>query len=191
MNLPNKLTLLRIFLVPIFIYFLLTNRVHNNLLYALIIFFIASFTDHLDGKLARKKNLVTVFGKFLDPLADKILIMSAFVCFVEMGLIGAVPVIIIFSREFVVTSLRLTAASNGEVIGANFWGKLKTIVQILSVMIIIFLRYINLSVGKINYSTCKIISENLIWLCTILTVMSGCIYIKNNYKFINIKNSEN
>ena len=139
MNLSNKLTVLRIFLVPIFILFLETEKIPNNFLFALIVFIIAALTDLFDGKIARKRHQITDFGKFLDPLADKILTLSAFMCFIEMNLISAIPVIIIMAREFAVTSVRLVAATQNEVIAANNLGKVKTVIQIFSIGIIIFL----------------------------------------------------
>ncbi|MGN1107093.1 MAG: CDP-diacylglycerol--glycerol-3-phosphate 3-phosphatidyltransferase, partial [Huintestinicola sp.] len=126
MNLPNKLTVARVVLVPFFIFFLLTDIVPLSPMWALVVFALASITDALDGHIARSRNLVTNFGKFLDPLADKVLVISALVCFVDMGLAGAVPVIIIIAREFMVSGLRLVTAGEGGVVAAGIWGKLKT-----------------------------------------------------------------
>ncbi|HWP50241.1 MAG TPA: CDP-diacylglycerol--glycerol-3-phosphate 3-phosphatidyltransferase [Clostridia bacterium] len=129
MNLPNKLTLLRIALVPIFVFFLLADSSSAFSLLALLVFVVASLTDMLDGKIARRYNLITTFGKLMDPLADKILVMSAMICFVALGLAPAWVVIVILAREFLVTSLRLIAAGEGRVIAADKWGKVKTVTQ--------------------------------------------------------------
>ena len=143
MNTPNKLTLLRIALVPFFVAFLLMPSVPHHYLIAGLIFGAAALTDHFDGKLARKNGQITDFGKFADPLADKILVVSAFLCFVELDVIGAIPVIIVLFREFLVTSIRLVASGNGKVIAANGWGKAKTISQIAAILVIIVLQYGN------------------------------------------------
>ena len=123
MNLPNKLTILRIVMVPFFVFFLLADFVPHRYLFALILFCAASYTDHLDGKIARRDNLITNFGKLMDPLADKILVMSALICLVKLDLASAVCVILIMLREFAVTSVRLLAVEQGRVIAANNWGK--------------------------------------------------------------------
>ena len=135
MNLPNKLTLLRIILVPFFIIAMLVNFPFHYLV-AGCIFGIASVTDTLDGKIARSRNLVTDFGKFADPLADKILVLTALVCFLQVGLLGsfgAIPVIIVLFREFAVSGIRLVAASSGKVVAANIWGKIKTVSQMVGI----------------------------------------------------------
>ncbi|PWM22887.1 MAG: CDP-diacylglycerol--glycerol-3-phosphate 3-phosphatidyltransferase [Oscillospiraceae bacterium] len=129
MNLPNRLTVLRIILVPFFVFFLLTGSSTLFRILALVLFCAASLTDLLDGKIARSRGLVTTFGKLMDPLADKILVMSAMVCFVRLGYAPAAVVIIILGREFLVTSLRLIAAGEGKVIAADRWGKIKTVTQ--------------------------------------------------------------
>lgn len=182
MNLSNKLTVLRIFLVPIFILFLETEKIPNNFLFALIVFIIAALTDLFDGKIARKRHQITDFGKFLDPLADKILTLSAFMCFIEMNLISAIPVIIIMAREFAVTSVRLIAATQNKVIAANNLGKVKTVIQIFSIGIIIFLQikpfiYLN-SIAN------NLIISGLVWLCAVITAVSGIVYVKNGWDFI-------
>ncbi len=131
MNLPNKLTLLRIVLVPFFVFFLLAGGGGAFNLTALLVFAVASLTDMLDGKIARSRGLITTFGKLMDPLADKILVMSAMICFVALGLAPAWVVILILTREFLVTSLRLIAAGEGRVIAADKWGKIKTVTQMI------------------------------------------------------------
>lgn len=131
MNLPNKLTLLRILLVPFFVFFLMAGHSGALSLLALLVFATASLTDMLDGKIARSRGLITTFGKLMDPLADKILVMSAMICFVALGLAPAWVVIVILTREFLVTSLRLIAAGEGLVIAADKWGKVKTVTQMV------------------------------------------------------------
>ena len=135
MNLPNKLTVLRVILVPFFDFFLLGGNSNLFRILALLIFVGASLTDLLDGKIARARGLVTTFGKLMDPLADKILVMSAMVCFIHLGYAPAEIVIIILAREFLVTSLRLIAAGEGKVIAADRWGKVKTVTQMCWIIV--------------------------------------------------------
>ncbi|HCC03211.1 MAG TPA: CDP-diacylglycerol--glycerol-3-phosphate 3-phosphatidyltransferase, partial [Ruminococcaceae bacterium] len=137
MNLPNKLSVARIILVPIVVAFLLLPQVPYHYLWALLLFAAASYTDHLDGKIARTKGLITTFGQFLDPLADKVLILSVLICFVKLNLCNIWLVLIILIREFAVTSLRLVAVESGKVIAANQWGKAKTVSQILAVFLVL------------------------------------------------------
>ena len=199
MNTPNKLTVLRICLVPFFIIFLLTDFTVHKFIIAALIFGIASITDHFDGKIAREKNLITDFGKFADPLADKILVMSAFMCFVELGFIGSVVVIIMIAREFIVTSVRLVAVDKGKVIAANNWGKIKTISQILSVIVILILQYllelVATNIIPIGFFGSGVKIEDLslifniignifIWISAIFTIVSGIIYVWNNREFV-------
>lgn len=185
MNLPNKLTCLRVILVPFFIFFMLTDFVPASAVIALVIFAAASITDALDGHIARSRNLVTSFGKFLDPLADKVLVISALVCFVQLGLAGAVPVIIIIAREFMVSGLRLVTAGEGVVVPANIWGKLKTAFTMVSIVIIL----LGASVcGKnpSSYNGILFITEQiLIWISTVLTVISGWTYLDAYKGYIN------
>lgn len=138
MNLPNKLTLFRVVLIPFFVFFLLAPffEGYGNYI-AVAIFIVASITDFLDGHIARKYNLVTNFGKFMDPLADKLLVCSALICLIELSLIPAWIVIIIIAREFIISGFRLVAADNGVVIAASYWGKFKTTFQILMVIVLI------------------------------------------------------
>ena len=139
MNLPNKLTLLRVIMIPIFVVVLLSSLVPAplNRYIAVVIFILASFTDYLDGHIARKYNLVTNFGKFMDPLADKLLVSSAMISMVSMGDIPAWIVIIIISREFIITGFRLIAVENGVVIAASWWGKIKTVSQMIMIIVVI------------------------------------------------------
>lgn len=190
MNLPNKLTLLRVFLIPFFLLFMYLDFPCHFLL-ALVIFAAASITDALDGKIARKHNLVTNFGKFLDPLADKVLVISALTVFVEMDCVnmGAIPLIIIIAREFMVSGLRLLAADGGIVVAAGIWGKLKTaftmvtVVGILLWLCICFDFSTGLSCGVID-AVNKIIIPGLIWISTALTIISGLIYLKGYWHLI-------
>lgn len=173
MNLANKLTLLRILMIPVFLIIILTNWIPEpqKRLIAVIIFALASLTDTLDGYIARSKNMITTFGKFMDPLADKLLVTSALISLVQLGNLSAWIVIIIISREFIITGFRLVAASKGIVIAAGWWGKIKTITQML--MIIIVLLNINVHIF--------IITEKLfIALSVIFTIISGIDYILKN-----------
>ena len=186
MNTPNKLTILRIFLVPVFILFLINKNIYYNFLWAEIIFCIASITDHFDGKIARKNNQITDFGKFLDPLADKILVTSAFVCFVELGLMPSWAVVIILAREFIVTSMRLIAAGKGRVIAANMWGKLKTVSQMIAIIFsigILFLKE-NLALTGEFFYILNCLNLILIWTSVLLTIISGAVYIQENFELI-------
>lgn len=185
MNLPNKLTCARVALVPLFIFFLLTEYVPGSSVWALLVFAAASITDALDGRIARSRNLVTSFGKFLDPLADKVLVISALVCFVELGLCSAVPVIIIIAREFMVSGLRLVTAGEGVVVPANIWGKLKTAFTMGTIVIMLFIAAFW---GKDpnGYGAFAVILEQLlIWASAVLTVMSGWTYLKAYKGYIN------
>lgn len=181
MNLPNKLTMLRIMLVPLFVAFLLIDVIPFGYLWALVTFIVASITDFLDGNYARKHNMVTDFGKFADPLADKILVMSAFCCFVEMGIIGSIPLIIVLFREFAVTSVRLIAATKGRVVAANIWGKAKTVSQIVAIIVTLLLMIIlQISDNSSLWSVFGIIINVVVWVSVILTVISGIVYLKDN-----------
>ena len=180
MNLPNKLTIFRMILIVPFVVILLGGEAGwfgQNLLIpdmiALAIFIVASLTDLIDGKIARKYNLVTNFGKFMDPLADKLLVCAALIALVEMGRIPAWVVIIIISREFIISGFRLIASDNNVVIAASYWGKFKTTFQMLMVIVIIF--NINLQLGWLN-----ILGTLLIYVALVLTVVSLIDYIAKN-----------
>lgn len=192
MNLPNKLTLLRIILVPFFIIAMLVNFPFHYLV-AGCIFGVASVTDTLDGKIARSRNLVTDFGKFADPLADKILVLTALVCFLQVGLLGsfgAIPVIIVLFREFAVSGIRLVAASSGKVVAANIWGKIKTVSQMVGISVIFAMQVVLEILGAMKVSTGLVsevfyyIGNGLIWLSTVFTLISGIIYLKDNISFL-------
>ena len=140
MNLPNKLTIVRVCLIPFFVAALLFDHGNNYTMriVANVLFIIASLTDLFDGKIARKYNMVTNFGKFMDPLADKLLVCSALICLIELGQLAAWVVIVIISREFIISGFRLVAADNGVVIAASYWGKFKTTFQMIAVILLIF-----------------------------------------------------
>lgn len=191
MNLPNKLTLMRVLLIPVFLVFFLIPGIPCHYLLAMIVFIAASVTDALDGHLARKHNLVTNFGKFLDPLADKVLVMTALACFVDNQVIGVIPFLIIMMREFMVSGLRLVAANSGTVIAAGFWGKLKT--AFTMVTIIAILVYLSFSGDFNSFSlacadtidrVCGWILTGLVWISAGLTVISGWIYLRGYWKFV-------
>ena len=191
LNAPNKITIFRIFLIPILIILLLVTSISNRFFLALIVFLVASFTDHLDGKLARKYGQITTFGKFLDPLADKMLVMSAFICFVDLNLISSVPVIIILLREFLVTSMRLVAMSSGKVVAANIWGRTKTVTQLIAIIVILVSQCFSTKIANLSYNELNFISSInnfYVWISVFFTVFSGYIYMKENFYII--KNSK-
>ena len=182
MNLPNKLTVMRVILVPFFIFFLLCDVPFGSQASSILALVV---TDALDGHIARSRNLVTNFGKFLDPLADKVLVISALVCFIQMGLVGAVPVIIIIAREFMVSGLRLVTANEGVVVAAGIWGKLKTAFTMVAIVIILFFAVL-FGKDSTGYAAWVNITEQvLIWISTILTVISGAIYLNGYKEYIN------
>ena len=185
MNICNKLTVFRIILVPFFVFFMLCTGIPYSALWGLIIFAVASYTDHLDGKLARERNMVTNFGKFLDPMADKILVLSAMVCMVTVDLCSPVVLIIVLAREFLVSSLRLVAASQNVVIAADKSGKIKTATQMISIVAVLTLLSINQLFG--TEFPVSPISHCLMWLTAALTVYSGAEYIIRNRSLIEIK----
>lgn len=183
MNLPNKLTLLRVILIPFFVLFLLWHFTAWNVLISLAIFAAASLTDLFDGKIARKRGLVTDFGKFLDPLADKALVMAALVGFVGLGWCSAVAVMIILFREFMVSALRLVVKSgDGVVVPAGWFGKIKTAFTMTSVIVILLLRGIEALGAAVPYIYA--VSAVLIWVSAALTVGSGLQYLKAYWKVI-------
>lgn len=176
MNLPNKLTVLRVVLIPFFVAAMLIEAVPKNILVALGIFALASVTDWFDGKIARKNGLVTTFGKFLDPLADKMLVMAALCCMTYLGWIDVVAVIIILAREFMVSALRLVTAGNGVVVPAGIWGKIKTAFTMAALIVIMAME--GLGYGKF------LVNEILIWISAGLTVVSGVQYLAAYWQYI-------
>lgn len=183
-------------LVPFFVAALLAGQsLPHHYLIALAIFAAASYTDHLDGKIARSRNLITTFGKFMDPLADKIMVISALVCFVSLGLANVWLVLLIIFREFMVTSVRLVAADSGVVVAANNWGKAKTVSQIIAVLAVLFLQYLLelVSLGVLPAFTLfggdpaawfTLAGNALILIAAALAVISGVIYLKQNWKIV-------
>ncbi len=175
MNLPNKLTVLRICMIPFFVAALLYEggASQNMRILADVLFIAASLTDLLDGKIARKYNLVTNFGKFMDPLADKLLVCSALICLIELGQLPAWVVIIIISREFIISGFRLVAADNGIVIAASYWGKFKTVFQMTAVILLIF-----------NIPSLALLTNIVLAVAVVLTVVSLADYIVKNRKVL-------
>ena len=172
MNLPNKLTIFRVILIPFFVFFLLAPYFPGYGQYiAVAIFIVASLTDLADGKIARKYNLVTNFGKFMDPLADKLLVCSAMICLVETKKLAAWIVIIIIAREFIISGFRLVASDNGVVIAASYWGKFKTTFQMLMIIALIL---------DFSNKYFQILSTVLVYVALILTVVSLIDYIVKN-----------
>ena len=177
MNTPNKLTLLRVILIPFFVACMLAVDAGWGKWAALAIFIVASLTDTLDGYLARRDNLVTNFGKFMDPLADKLLVCSAMICLVDMERIPSWIVIIIIGREFVISGFRLIASDNGVVIAANYWGKIKTVCQMIMIIVVIA------NLGGFF----AIVEQILIYLSLILTVISLATYLWDNRKVLSMQ----
>ena len=177
MNTPNKLTLLRVILIPFFVVCMLAVDAGWGKWAALAIFIVASLTDTLDGYLARRDNLVTNFGKFMDPLADKLLVCSAMICLVDMERIPSWIVIIIIGREFVISGFRLIATDNGVVIAANYWGKLKTVCQMVMIIVVIA------NLGGFF----AVVEQILIYLSLILTVISLATYLWDNRKVLSMQ----
>ncbi|MCR4842795.1 MAG: CDP-diacylglycerol--glycerol-3-phosphate 3-phosphatidyltransferase [Eubacterium sp.] len=172
MNLPNKLTTFRVLLIPFFVFFYISPYFPEYGRYiALGIFIVASLTDLLDGKIARKYNLVTNFGKFMDPLADKVLVCSAMVCMVGLGELPSWILIVIICREFFISGFRLVAAENGIVIAASYWGKFKTTFQMLMVILIL----VNLDFGWY-----RILTLVVMYIAVILTIVSLIDYVYKN-----------
>ena len=174
MNLPNKLTVVRVLMITFFVWFMLPSlggEMAASKWIALAIFCIASLTDLLDGKIARKYNLVTNFGKFMDPLADKLLVGAAMICLVEMGRLPAWIVIVIISREFIISGFRLIASDNGIVIAASYWGKFKTVFQMAMIIVLI---------AAFEGSVFAVVEQILIWVSLILTIVSLVDYIRKN-----------
>ena len=193
MNLANKLTMLRIFLVPLFLIFIAIKDIPYGTFIATFIFIIASLTDQLDGYIARSRNQVTTFGKFYDPLADKLLVTAALISLVELQVVPAWATVIIIAREFAVSGLRTIAAAEGKVIAASMWGKVKTVTQIAA--IIALLIQVNVATSKYLISlvnSSEIIRQLIkygpriiLFIAVIMTIVSGYDYFKKNIKIIN------
>ncbi len=170
MNLPNKLTLFRMVLVPVFVVFMMAPIPYNRI-WALIVFIVASLTDTADGYIARKYNMVTDFGKFMDPLADKLLVCSAMICLIDTNQLASWIVIIIIAREFIISGFRLVAADNGIVIAASMWGKVKTVCQMIMIILLVW---------DLNYFWFWILQQIFIWLSLALTIISLVDYLYKN-----------
>ncbi|MBQ4156375.1 MAG: CDP-diacylglycerol--glycerol-3-phosphate 3-phosphatidyltransferase [Clostridia bacterium] len=190
MNLPNKLTIIRFILTPIFMALMMIDFPFHYFV-AFLVFIAASITDYFDGKIAREQNLITDFGKFLDPIADKALTTAAFIvfCFLRIGKGIEWVLFIILLREFVVTSVRLAASANGKVVAANIYGKLKTVVQMVTICTLIFFMGVFQEFGTViptlYHNLFDIVATVLLWITAVLTLIAGVTYIIDNKEFIN------
>ncbi len=180
MNLANKITIIRILMIPVFMFFLLSN-IQNGQYIAAIIFIIAATTDGLDGYIARSRNQITTFGKFMDPLADKLLVSAALISMIELDMVKAWVVVVIIAREFAITGLRVIAASNGITIAANWLGKIKTITQLIAIILLLLNNYpfrlLNIPLDKIMLNV-----------AVIFTIISGINYLYINRDIFKIEN---
>ena len=180
MNLPNKLTILRTLMIPVFLFFLLTDCAGDYSKWiAVVVFILASLTDFLDGHIARKYNLVTNFGKFMDPLADKLLVCSAMIALVGMHRLSSIVAIIIIAREFIISGFRLIAADNGVVIAASYWGKFKTASQMVTVILLVL---------NIQNTVFTVLGTVFIYISLVLTVVSLIDYIAKNKEVLKDQN---
>ncbi|MBQ7572871.1 MAG: CDP-diacylglycerol--glycerol-3-phosphate 3-phosphatidyltransferase [Clostridia bacterium] len=188
MNTANKITLLRVVLVPIFMALLMIDNVGCRV-GALAVFVIASITDAIDGHIARSRGQITTFGKFVDPLADKILTTAAFLVFLGLGVYkpisGTIAVMIIMTREFMVAGVRQVAVGEGKVIAASMWGKLKTVVQMIAIIITILI----MALFPNSYTTGveNLVIEILLWITILFTVLSGAEYLVKNWHLMKLK----
>ncbi len=180
MNIANKLTILRIIMVPVFMAFLMLDAANPVFVgISLVLFVAASLTDTLDGYIARHYNMITDFGKFMDPLADKMLTTAAFLCLMHHGRASAVAVMLILAREFIVSGIRLVAAGKGNVIAASIWGKMKTVFQMVAIIAAIILMF-----PICPEPTAILITNILVWLSAVVTVISGADYVIKNIDVI-------
>ncbi|MFX0549054.1 CDP-diacylglycerol--glycerol-3-phosphate 3-phosphatidyltransferase [Hathewaya histolytica] len=179
MNLANKLTILRIFLIPLFLIFIAIKAIPYGTVIATVIFILASLTDKLDGYIARSRNQITTFGKFMDPLADKLLVTSALISLVEFHVIHSYVAVIIIAREFAVSGLRTIAASEGIVIAASWWGKIKTVIQIIAII---------LALVNLTYKTplLDVLTQISMLLAVIITILSGVDYFRKNKSVVKV-----
>ena len=186
LNLPNKLTLIRMFLAPIYLALMLIEFTYHYIV-ALAVFSVASLTDMLDGKIARKNNLITVFGKLLDPLADKMLTTAALLAFMREGWCSIWIVMIVLTREFAVAGVRLIATAQGIVIPANYWGKAKTVSQMVFTIVIMLLAELDATFNifaNAGWFTLARVSNIMLWITAVLTVVSGITYFVDSKKLI-------
>lgn len=190
LNVPNLLTIARIFITPVFLAVILIESLPHRFLIACLIFSIGAITDAVDGHLARKNNQITNFGKFLDPIADKVLTTAALLAFMQMGLCNIWIVMLVLIREFAIASVRMISAANGVVIPANIWGKIKTITQMTFTILIMLLGEVWELVAEFDavlferLPDLSLISNGLLWITAIFTVLSGVIYLKDSRKII-------
>lgn len=190
LNTPNKLTIARMLITPVYLALILWESLPHRFLIATLVYSAAAITDAIDGKMARKNNQITNFGKLLDPIADKVLTTSALLAFMQMGLCNIWIVMIVLVREFTIASIRMISAADGVVIPANFWGKLKTVSQMTFTIVIMLLGevYDILAVHNAAWyakmPSLSLISNALLWITAILTVISGVIYIIDSKKVI-------
>lgn len=195
MNLANKLTVLRMFLVPVFLIFISVKGIPYGSIVATLVFIIASITDQLDGYIARSRNQVTNFGKFMDPLADKLLVTAALVALVGLNLTPAWAVVIILAREFAVSGLRTLAASGGVVIAASWWGKIKTVTQIIAILLLLIKVNIGESLSAVEFVSNNgflntfftYVPEAIMFIAVLITIISGIDYFVKNKHVISIK----
>ena len=195
MNLANKLTMIRIFLVPVFLIFITVEDIPYGSIIATVVFIIASLTDQLDGHIARSRNQITNFGKFMDPLADKLLVTAALVSLVELNLVPGWAVVVILAREFAVSGLRTLAASEGLVIAASWWGKIKTVTQMIAILLLLIKVNINSSVSAINFANNNsflsgffaYVPETMMFIAVLITIISGIDYFVKNKNAISMK----
>ncbi len=195
MNLANKLTMIRIFLVPVFLIFITVEDIPYGSIIATVVFIIASLTDQLDGHIARSRNQITNFGKFMDPLADKLLVTAALVSLVELNLVAGWAVVVILAREFAVSGLRTLAASDGIVIAASWWGKIKTVTQMIAILLLLLKVNINTSANAINFinnnsylnSFFTYVPETIMFIAVLITIISGIDYFVKNKHVISMK----
>lgn len=192
MNLANKLTVLRIILIPVFLVFMYFDIPYGAAA-GLLVFAAASITDALDGQIARRNNWVTDFGKFLDPLADKALVVAALAVFVDKGVMNAIPLIVIVCREFMVSGLRLVTAGKGIVVAAGFWGKLKTAFTMATILLILLVHTLDVDFEWFGFSGLsaggfhdglEVFVQVCVWISVALTVISGMVYLKGYWKYI-------
>lgn len=182
MNTPNKLTVLRMILVPVFMVLMMFDDLTMQMS-GLLVFIVASITDWLDGYLARRDNLVSDFGKFMDPLADKMLTTAAFLVIMEKDFISSWVLLIILFREFLVSGIRLVAVGEGKVIAASIWGKAKTVSQMIAIIASLLLMNVSMFTPGVTYIAVNV----LVWVSTILTLISGADYLIKNIEFIKTK----
>ena len=182
MNTPNKLTVLRMILVPVFMVLMMFDDLTMQMS-GLLVFIVASITDWLDGYLARRDNLVSDFGKFMDPLADMMVTTAAFLVIMEKDFISSWVLLIILFREFLVSGIRLVAAGEGKVIAASIWGKAKTVSQMIAIIASLLLMNVSMFTPGVTYIAVNV----LVWVSTILTLISGADYLIKNIEFIKTK----